>query len=54
MSAVQAELKSTEERPPFWLGEPFWDRLNRIEARPRLEGRRGVPEQPHGRYQRPT
>lgn len=27
------ELKSVDESLPFWLGEPFWDRLNRVETR---------------------
>ena len=33
MSAVPSELKTAEERLPFWLGEQFWDRLNRLEAK---------------------
>ena len=32
MSAVPCELKTSEEHLPFWLGEQFWDRLNRLEA----------------------
>jgi hypothetical protein len=31
MSAAEDRLGRVDERPPFWLGEAFWDRLNRIE-----------------------
>jgi len=35
MSAAQDQLNvaAVDERPPFWLGEQFWNRLNRLEAR---------------------
>jgi hypothetical protein len=32
MSAVEERAGSVEQRVPFWQCEPFWDRLNRIEA----------------------
>ena len=31
MSAAEDRLGRVDERPPFCLGEAFWDRLNRIE-----------------------
>jgi hypothetical protein len=33
MSTAQDKVNALEERLPFWLGDLFWDRLNRLEAR---------------------
>ena len=33
MSAAEEQVKPVTEASPFWLGDLFWDRLSRIEAR---------------------
>ena len=32
MSTAHDNMNALTERLPFWLGELFWDRLNRLEA----------------------
>ena len=32
MSTAQDKMNALAERLPFWLGDLFWDRLNRLEA----------------------
>jgi hypothetical protein len=32
MSTAQDTVNALAERLPFWLGDLFWDRLNRLEA----------------------
>ena len=43
MSTAHDKMNALTERLPFWLGDLFWDRLNRLEAHHSASNRSTTP-----------